>query len=260
MTSRLWRFGNGLEVETIERGAGPLLFLLPPLGCEAVVGKPLLDLLPGDHRIVAVNFPGYGRAQLRPEGVTIESVADALAALAEAIEPGALFDVVGWSIGGFIAQVMAMRPRARIRSLTLVNTTSHLPTGNAFADVEELQRLLQEDLDRDLARTSGHWDAGELIRWGRKTRSAAVFLHYAYLVTKFDERAGSKDIAAPTLVVGGAEDLPVPAFLSVQLGKSIPRAQLEVLPDVGHFIPVVRAIEFARLVELHLARSRSIAR
>ena len=67
-------------------------------------------------------------------------------------------------------------------------------------------------------------------------------------ILRFDRRAELQRIAAPTLVIGARDDNVTPAYLSEDIGRLIPNARTVVLPEGGHFFPLVMAEPFRRIV------------
>jgi aminoacrylate hydrolase len=72
------------------------------------------------------------------------------------------------------------------------------------------------------------------------------------MILAHDQRARLSEIAVPTLVMVGDEDICTPPFASRELADSIPRARLEVLPG-GHLIYLERPETFAAVVSSFLA-------
>ncbi len=75
-------------------------------------------------------------------------------------------------------------------------------------------------------------------------------------VAAFDRRADLHRILAPTLVLGARDDFAMPAYLSEDLARRIPGAELVIVPEGGHFFPQVVPDLYLRLVEDFLARPR----
>lgn len=251
LASTLWTFTSGLALELVDVGDGPCTLLLPPIGCELVVWKPFIERIAASRRVLALNVPGFGQAPFRAE--SIEGLAAAIAAIIEQTKVGAL-DIVGWSFGGFVAQVLAASAPASVRSLTLVNTTSHLAFGSSLEDSGRLLSQLTEDFSRDLADSEIAAEAERLVFWGREARASRVWGHYANLVGSFDFRAEAATIKAPTLVVGGERDLPVPSSHSVRSSEAIAGSRLVIVGGVGHYVPLFRAAEFSTLFLEHTSR------
>lgn len=255
--TRRWRFSSGLELEVAETGQGPPLVLLPPIGCELVVWKELIEALASEHRVLAINYPGYGRSPFQPALTSLESLAAATLAILDAVVPECPVHVVGWSFGGFLGQILAERASSRIRTLTLVNTTSHLDMGSTMAEAGALQRSMLDDLRRELGRcpSSQAAEAERLVYWGAHSRPLSVPLHYAGLVATWDFRTRASSIRTPTLIVAGAEDLPTPPQYSIRMKEAIAGSWLVVMPEAGHYVPLFHPETFLQFVTQHIANA-----
>src|SRR5271155_5711312 len=109
-----------------ERGQGPPLMMLMGTGSTMAEWDPaLLRLLAQDHRLILFDYPGLGLSGPW-HGDSFDSLADATAALMNAIDvPKA--DVLGWSMGGFVAQRLAVDHPQMVSHLILAGTN---PGGN----------------------------------------------------------------------------------------------------------------------------------
>lgn len=121
--------------------------------------------------------------------------------------------IVGGSLGGMVAQIIAAEYPERTRSLTSIMSTTgnpDLPAGSAAQVAEDLQRGP---------------DADRIARQG----AAAAF--------GGDRRARLKSIQAPTVVLHGAEDPLFPVEHGKDTAAAIPGAELRIIPGLGHSVP-----------------------
>lgn len=104
-----------------ERGQGPPLVMLMGTGSTMAEWDPaLLRLLAQDHRLILFDYPGLGLSGPW-HGDSFDSLADTTAGLMNAIDvPEA--DVLGWSMGGFVAQRLAVDHPQRVSHLILAGT------------------------------------------------------------------------------------------------------------------------------------------
>src|SRR3990172_1384127 len=109
------------RVAWYERGQGPPLVMLTGTGSTMAEWDPaLLRLLAQDHRLILFDYPGLGQSG-RWHGDSFDSLADTTAGLMKAIDvPEA--DVLGWSMGGFVAQRLAVDHSERVSHLILAGT------------------------------------------------------------------------------------------------------------------------------------------
>jgi pimeloyl-ACP methyl ester carboxylesterase len=182
---------------------------------------------------------------------TIEAMSDHASAFIAALDLGKI-DVLGFSIGGCVAQALAMRHPEQVRRLALAGTT---PRGGEMADshpeassVAGRPELTMDDYlflffsPSDTSRAAGRdfWRRRHLrtadVDPPSPTQTALA--QRAALVewnSPRGERFGElKEIRQPTLVVNGNHDIMLPTINSYILAQNIPQAELIIYPDAGH--------------------------
>src|SRR5687767_13078909 len=98
---------GGGRVDVEQRGAGRDLVLLHSLLTDRSVFDRVVPALSRSHRLTLVNLPGYGGSS--PAGADIESYADRVAAVMDALKLSREAAVLGNGFGGFIAVMLAAR-------------------------------------------------------------------------------------------------------------------------------------------------------
>jgi pimeloyl-ACP methyl ester carboxylesterase len=214
-------------------------------------------------RVVILDNRGVGRSD-RPAGAyQMAHMADDVAAVLDSVKIDRAY-VVGISMGGMIAQHVALRHGRRVEGLVLLATTPGLPHGRPPGP-RTLATLLTIPLARK--RNAGialsrillpkrHQSRAKEIMWrwpaalaAEPTHPRAFFSQFS-AVLRHSTGFRLKGIACPTVVVTGADDILVPPHNSRILAKHIPRATLEILPDVAHGVPLMDE----RVVHRALAR------
>jgi pimeloyl-ACP methyl ester carboxylesterase len=253
MESRRIRAGE-VELEVLEAGAGgrPLMLVHGFTGAKedfADHGDALADR--GWH-VVAPDNRGHGRSD-QPAGEAaylLDRFAADVVALADALE-WRRFVLLGHSMGGMVAQVVATEHPDRLDALVLMDT-SHGPVEGVDPEQVELGRSvvregglkLLVELQRDRpsplqtpadlrvrAERPGYVEFGE-----SKVLACAddMWLSVSNQLFQQEDRLDRlRDIAVPTLVIVGEQDGPFVAA-SERMAKTIPGARLEVIPDAGH--------------------------
>jgi len=223
-------------------------------------------------RVVSIDNRGTGRSD-KPRGpYRMARLADDVVSVLDALRIESA-DVVGISLGGMIAQHVALRRPERVSGLVLLATSPGLPHAR-LASPRILATLVSlafsprgkpsSALPMLLLPPSHHHRIRELFAgWGEATREDALQIgpFFAQLAAASLHSTGFRlgKIRAPTVVVTGAEDVLIPPRNSEILARKISGAMLEVLPDVGHAIPMLDADVVARaLLRLH-DRDRSVA-
>jgi pimeloyl-ACP methyl ester carboxylesterase len=103
-----------------DEGRGDPLVLVHGAGTSGAIWRRATALLSGRHRVVAPDVPGYGGSPAAGRGFALEEVTDRLATGLEEAGVPAPYDLVGHSMGGGIAILLAARHPERVRRLVLV--------------------------------------------------------------------------------------------------------------------------------------------
>jgi pimeloyl-ACP methyl ester carboxylesterase len=239
-----------IELHYEDRGSGdPPLLLIAGIPAVASDWASMAEPLSASRRVIAYDNRGSGQSSLTPGPYTTRQLASDGVALLDALEIERA-DVFGMSLGGMIAQELAIGWPERVRKLVLGCTHAGPPhaapmsreTGRAFAletdDWAERMRALApfafaRDVDSVMleafvAKKSG--DAQD--RRGYSAQIDAVLGHDTY------ERL--PQIQAPTLILTGDDDQVIPGASSNVLHERIRGSQLEVIARSGHLFFIER--------------------
>jgi pimeloyl-ACP methyl ester carboxylesterase len=227
-------------------GSGPPLVLIMGYGGTMQTWDPrFVDALAQYYRVVVFDNAGVGSTQTLPGTLTIDAMADQTSALIDALHLGRP-DVLGWSMGGMIAQALAVRHPAQVRRLVLCGTypgtgTTAVPTQAAIQALTSgnPQQVMADLFPADQAMAFDAFTAG-LSEYPAATPPAAATIAAQgrailrwWAATDPAGRQGAT-ISAPTLVADGAVDRMVPVANDYALAKLIPGARLVLYPDAGH--------------------------
>jgi pimeloyl-ACP methyl ester carboxylesterase len=226
-------------------GAGEPMLLVNGLGADHTAWALQFEALARHFDVVVFDNPGVGQTRGFDAPYTTELFADVAAGLLDELGVERAH-VVGASMGGTIAQQIALRHPERVRSLQI-----HCSWGRCDAYLAELFRSWQACAERlaplDLARqlwlwvfTPRHYEDVGLGELERDTvanphpQSPADFRAQADACIGHDALDRLGEIRAPTLVTVGDSDLLAPARHSFALKERIPGALLHVWPQMGH--------------------------
>ena len=238
---------NNIDLHYRDDGEGRPVLFIQGLGVDhrgwGAVTRPLAKRF----RCISYDNRDVGRSSTvdAPYGV-LDMTGDALGLL-DALGI-AQADIVGVSMGGVIAQEIAIRHAERVRKLVLVTTyTSGDPRGSA---IFEGQALLRRTLSREDYCRATFWsvyshqdyrrDDGFIEQMIARTagndlwQPQDAYERHVRAVTSANTEGRLHRIAAPTLILAGAEDILTPMRFSTLLARDIPNNRLEVIEGAGH--------------------------
>jgi len=242
----------GIELELLERGQGaPLLWLHGGAGIG--VDMPFLDLLAKQRRVVAPSHPGFGKSSL-PDW--IDSVDDIAHVYLELMDRAGLTrtDVIGFSVGGWIAAELATKVPERINRLVLIAPVG-VKTGSADKlDVPDVFAMSREKLDRlrfhDPAKNPADLATmpdAELHIVARNNETLALLTWEPYMHNpKLRHRLHRVNV--PTLFLRGASDGIVSADYMARYAALFPQARIETIPEAGHLPQVEQPAATAAMI------------
>jgi 3-oxoadipate enol-lactonase len=238
------------------------VLLIHGLGYTRQGWGPLCERLALSYRVISFDNRGIGESDIPPGPYSVEQLAgDAVEVLDEADVERA--HVLGASLGGFVAQVVAADYPDRVGRLVLACTSPGGP--GCYPLPEPTLRLMAEApalapevaLLRFVENAVAEASPPELIDeiyayrqlhppdpqgWAAQAGAGAAW----------DAGDRLERIGAPTLVITGNADTVVDPRNADLLAERIPRAQLEVLEGAGHMLFWERSEEFAEIVERFL--------
>jgi len=239
---------NGTPLYYERHGSGEPLLLITGFTISAAVFEPVLDLYGERFECILYDNRGSGRSgsPLRPTSMA-ELAADAAGLLRELDIESA--HACGLSMGGMIAQELAIRFPERVRGLVLGGTTPGGPRA-ARPKLRELGALgagaaggwsdgerswLAEWLFSEEFRREQPDRVRELLRHFGRHRAApqGVWSHW-WASFYHDTLSRLKCIEAPTLVMHGERDAMAPISNARLLARKIPDAELCIVPGAGH--------------------------
>jgi pimeloyl-ACP methyl ester carboxylesterase len=238
-------------------GTGPALVLIMGYSGTMEVWDPrLVHALARHNRVVMFDNAGIGRTQPLPgehtATLTIDAMADQTSALIDTLGLGRP-DVLGWSMGGMIAQALAVLHPAQVRRLVLCATYpgngTVVPSQGAIR-AGSLFPANQVNADNAFtAAISEYPAASPASADAQKAQAAAVTRWWHGTDAAGRKTAG---ISVPTLIADGTDDQLDPVANDHTLARLISRSRLVLYPDAGHGFLFQEGTRFASLTESFL--------
>lgn len=240
---------------------GPVLVLSNSLGTTQGLWARQLPELAQRFRVLTYDHPGHGSSELPEQPCTIEALARGLLGLLDELGLDRV-SACGVSIGGMVAMELALAAPERVERLVLACTSAYLGPPDPWEDRARVVRaggmeaiadgVVRRWFTPDLAQ-----DEPATVARFRAMLTATPPEGYARCceaLAAWDARARISAIAAPVLVVAGAEDRAIPVGHAELIASRVAGARLHVLEHAAHLANVEQAEAFTSAVLEHLGQ------
>lgn len=203
------------------------------------------------YRCIAFDFRGQGKSEVTKSGYDMDSLAEDAIALLEALEISKCH-LVGLSMGGYVAQRVALKRPDLLHSLILLDTGAEAENPEKKADYKKMLRAIHwlgmkriskkvmpimfgETFLNDKSRKQEYKTWLEHLRQNNKKgamRATAGVIERDGVLSRLPE------INLPTLIVVGDEDKPTPYEEAQKMHFAIKGSKLAVIKQAGHSTPV----------------------
>lgn len=246
------------KLNFVKQGRGPAIVLAHALGCDLTMWDDTAAQLAPGFTVLRYDHRGHGRSDIVPGPCSIEDMADDAAALIAAQLDGPVH-FVGISMGGMVAQQIAVRHPHLVTSIVVANSS------NWYDDTA--RGMWRARIETVLNLGIGAIADGAMQRWftpefrqdrngaGRVAALRAVleatdpkaYAAACDAVARIDFRSTNPLVACPALVVAGVRDEATPIAMSEAICQAISGAELATI-DAAHLSAVEKPAEFAVLV------------
>src|SRR3954468_20551694 len=251
-----WVQVAGRPVNVIDIGDGSAIVFIHGLAGAWVNWLENLPHFARDHRVIAMDLPGFGHSPMPAEKISIAGygrIVDELLGIL-GVERGV---IVGNSMGGFIGAEVAIRFSTRVEKLVLVSAAGlsieHQRNEPVLRALERLNNVLiftggwtatkseslasRPRVRRQIMRLVAHRPEllpAPLIAEQVRGSGKPGFVPALDALTDYPIRHELTKIEAPVLVVWGEDDRLVPVRDAHEFGRLIPHSDVVVWPDTGH--------------------------
>jgi pimeloyl-ACP methyl ester carboxylesterase len=266
---------KGVQIVCRTIGKGPPLLVLNGFAATSADWDPcFIDRLASRHELILLNNRGIGGSTDDGQSFDIAKLADDAARVIETLGIERA-NVMGWSMGGFVAQALALKHADRINKLVLLSTDSggikaDLASPDVWAELldtsgtphEQARRLLFLLFPKDAAK-SFYREFGGMVATARAQLSVELLNRQAAAMDAWHRNGVARqlrDIRMPVLIATGTEDIVIPASNAMKLVNAIPGAWLAQFPNGGHAFMAQYPRPLADLINSFLAVDGSALR
>lgn len=252
---------DGYQIYVDQTGSGTPMLLIPGLGVTHETWRFLVPELEKKFQLVMIDLRGTGASSDADSPYTLVGMAEDGLAVMDHLGHET-FDVVGLSLGSFVAQQLTVLAPERVGRLVLIGSTqggsAHVPpTNEVLGFFMSMAAMSPEDrVDKGLALAlhpefmADHPKTVSDLRNTSLNRpvNPQVLIKQTMVGATFDFTQTANSIRVPTLVVHGAQDQIVPAENGKRLAAVIPGARLTVIDPGGHACHIDAARSVAQAI------------
>jgi 3-oxoadipate enol-lactonase len=241
------------DTEAIVHGNGSPLLAIHAIGLERRMWDRVAVSLAPTATVIAYDLRGHGTASGAPPIRSIAHLASDAAAIVQQLETGPVH-VLGLSLGGAVAQELALRFPEHVSELTLCSTLSR---GQAVAR-ERAERAELEGMAAQVEPTIARWFTpafaaaeGPAVTYARECIAAMNVKAWAATwraLADLDTRDRLGALTMPTRIVVGDADLSTPVDVARAIADSIPASTLDVVAGGPHMLSLECPLELAARV------------
>jgi 3-oxoadipate enol-lactonase len=261
---------NGQELYYEVHGEGEPLLCAMGLAADTLAWLPQVPAFSSQHQVVIFDNRDVGQSSMAEGSYEIRDMAQDALALADGLELDS-FHLLGVSMGGAIAQEIALAAPERVRTLTLAVTFAR---GGAWARKlsevwgARVQRMSREErVDELMLLTmSEQWfEDASAVEWLRgmmlqnpHPQPPEAFGRQLAAASRHDARDRLDSLTMPVHVIGAEHDILVYVWKSQEVAELIPGSKLTVLDGAPHGITLERAEEFNAAVLDFIAEAGAV--
>jgi pimeloyl-ACP methyl ester carboxylesterase len=246
---------NGITLAYETHGMGEPLVLISGIGYDRWQWHKMVPGLAANFTVVVFDNRGVGQTDKPAGPYTAQLLADDVAGLITALGYERAH-VMGHSMGGYVAQALALNHPGKINKLILAATNfggpHHIPvTPEAMAVLTDVKSdpvtRFKNGLGVSTAPGYAEKNPDVIEAWlawrshnpiDPAAYQAQLAIGLALLAESACFEGKLKNVLAPVLILFGAHDQVVPPGNAELLAREIPHSTIEILPDAGHFFPI----------------------
>ncbi|MCF7806555.1 MAG: alpha/beta hydrolase [Simkaniaceae bacterium] len=266
----MWASNDAYQVYYEVHGDKHPLVLLHGLARDHTSWYPFLDVLKQYYQVILIDHIGSGQSIYHKKSISMSDMAEAIHLVLEQLNLGAV-DLIGNSMGGFVAQHIAINYPLSIHRLGLVASTAH-QRSIARLSMETTVEFRRRDMPLDLilksfiplafspSFLSDENVIAEIIKnilSDENPQSFEAFEAQVHACQKHDTRALLHKIKHPTWICSGSFDLLATEDEAQELHRNIAGSKLSILEGIGHSIPYEVPKRFLEELLAHFKKSPS---
>ena len=223
------------------------------LGTDFSMWDKLIPLLPQGLRLIRYDKRGHGRSSCPPGPYSMGALVRDAERLCDALEVrDCVF--VGLSVGGLIAQGLAVKRLDLVRAMVLSNTAAKIGTAQMWADriatieAQGLEAIADNLMERWFSKPFRQTEEMQTYRRMMTSQKVEGYCGVAAAIAGTDFITPTSGLTLPTLAIAGSEDGSTPPDLVRETAELVRGAQFHLIRGAGHLPPVEKPADYAAVL------------
>jgi 3-oxoadipate enol-lactonase len=248
---------NGIDIRYDIQGSGPWLTLSHSLATDLGMWDDQMAALTERFKVLRFDTRGHGGSSAPATPYDFAMLTADVLGLLDALGVDTTH-FVGISMGGMIAQHLALAAPTRIGHLVLASTTSRYPPEAKAIWQQRIEAVTAAGVEPLVTPTLERWFTPPfraarpdvMARIGGLIRAtpAAGYVGCCHAISDLATTSALLRIACPTLIIAGADDVGTPPAMGREIADAVPNARFESIAGASHFCNVEQAATFNRLL------------
>ena len=248
-----------------EKGIGEPLILIHGVGLDHTMWEKQVEGLSEHFRVIVYDMVGHGGSEHSPAPYTLSQFVEQLAGLINYLKIEKSH-VVGFSMGGMVAQAFALKHKEKMKTLTIMSAVANRTAEQRKAILSRVEEVKKTGPASTIEQAIQRWfNKGFIekekalvdnIRKRLEINDPSSYLAAYTLFATADEDLWSslKQINQPTLIITGEHDIGSTPEMAKQIHNEIAHSEVIIVPEMKHMLPIEGADTVNKAIRLFIEK------
>lgn len=232
-----------------EKGTGEPLILIHGVGLDHTMWERQVEELSADFRVIVYDMVGHGGSEHPPAPYVLSQYVEQLAGLMNCLNIEKS-NIVGFSMGGMVAQAFALKHKEKLRTLTIMSAVANRTEEQRTAILSRVEEVRKSGPSSTIEPAIRRWFNKEFleteeemvnqVRARLQTNNPSSYLAAYALFATADKDLWPQlqNIKLPTFIITGEYDSGSNPEMAMEMHKQIENSVVMIVPNMKHMLPV----------------------